>query len=92
MRCTMCPPSRNRCAEIFPRLRSEKNSGGLSEDILNDGLGQVVLFGNLLDGLGGAPQRDNVLDLHLVLGEHRGAPVETWVDKDLSGVRVLGQA
>ena len=69
----------------------QKSSGGLSEDILDDGLGQVVLLGDRADGFARSPECDNVLDFDLVGGEDRGAPAEAGVDDDLGTGGVLGQ-
>jgi hypothetical protein len=43
------------------RLRSKKNSSGLSEDVLDDVLGKVVLLGDSGDRLARAPEGDDVL-------------------------------
>ena len=77
------------CRDL-PRLRSKKNSSGLSEDVLDDVLGKAVLLGDGSDRLARAPERDDVLDLHLVPGQHGGAPAESGVDDDLGACWVVG--
>src|SRR5689334_4962700 len=91
MRWMTYPEGLSLLAEVFPRLRSRKNSSGLSEDILDDGLGQVVLLGDCPDGFACAPECDDVLDFDLVGGKYRRAPAEAGVDDDFGAGGVLGQ-
>src|SRR5680860_1692435 len=88
MRWMVQPASRSRCAVIFPRLRSKKNSGGETEDILDDVDRQAVLVCNRGELLPHAPQCHQVFDLDLGVCQDRGTPPEAGIDDD---VRRLGE-
>lgn len=57
--------------------RSRKSLGGPREDILDDVGGEPVLVGDRREAFALTPELDQVLDVHLRLGEDWRAPTRT---------------